>query len=173
MAAVINLNNEQVETICEGIKNKKATIANYNSYRQLVVSLSEDVYNDFTTEIRSLRGHIIPLKVNRPFHHAMMRPAADKYHADLQKYEFSSPDCSFYFNVTGAKYIDGDSFEKKLYEQIFTPVQWIKTIENMLSDGVNMFYEISPKSTLASFITNISDGCENVIDIQNEIINRV
>jgi len=170
MAAVINLSIEQVETICECIKNKKATIANYNSYKQLVVSLSEDVYDDFTTEIKALRGHIIPLKVNRPFHHAMMRPAADKYHANLQKYDFTSPDCSFYFNVTGEKYIEGDSFKDKLYEQVFTPVQWIKTIKNMLLSGIDVFYEISPKPTLASFINNISNGSAKIIDVQNKIL---
>lgn len=48
MAAVINLNIEQVEEICHSMGNNKATIANYNSYKQLVISLAADIYDDFT-----------------------------------------------------------------------------------------------------------------------------
>ncbi len=53
------------------------------------------------------------------------------------------------------------------------PVQWIKTIENMLTDGIDIFYEISPKSTLAPFINNISNGSAKIIDTQNKIINQL
>lgn len=61
MAAVINLNIEQVEEICHSMGNNKATIANYNSYKQLVISLAADIYDDFTVRIKSLSGYIIPL----------------------------------------------------------------------------------------------------------------
>lgn len=130
--------------------NNKVTITNYNLYKQIVT-----------------------LKVNRPFHHSMMRPAADEYHVELKKYEFATPGYSLYINVTGDNLIENDSIQEKLYEQIFMPVQWIKTVKSMLSDGVDAFYEISPKSTLMSFINNISDGYAKVIDVQNEIINQL
>jgi [acyl-carrier-protein] S-malonyltransferase len=170
MAAVIKLNIEQVETICNDIGNNNAMIANYNSYKQLVVSMTADIYDEFVGKIKSLGGQIIPLKVNRPFHHSLMRPAAEKYHAELQKYKFAAPDCSIYINVTGEKFDEYDSFSMRLYEQVFTPIQWIKTIKNMMSDGIDTFYEISPKSTIASFINSIFDGCAKVIDVQNEMV---
>lgn len=75
--------------------------------------------------------------------------------------------------MTGENLIENDSIQEKLYEQIFMPVQWIKTVKNMLSDGVDTFYEISPKPTLVAFINNISGGYAKVIDVQNEIINRL
>ena len=171
MAAVINLNVEQVETICDNMGNGLATIANYNSYKQLVVSLMSDCFNDFVDKVRSFGGRIIPLKVNRPFHHSMMHPAADSYRIELQKYYFAMPDNTLYFNVTGEKFNEQDSFYEKLCEQIFMPVQWIKTVENMLSNGVETFFEISPKPTLSTFINNISDNCGKVIDVQHEILN--
>ena len=124
-------------------------------------------------KIKSLGGQIIPLKVNRPFHHSMMRPAADKYCTELQKYDFMAPNHPLYVNVTGEKCNEPDSLYEKLYEQIFMPVQWTKTIENMLSDEINTFYEISPKPTLSAFINNISGGCAKVIDVQNEIISQL
>ena len=168
MAAVINLSIEQVEEICRGMGNNKAAIVNYNSYKQLVVSLATDIYDDFTARIKSFGGYIVPLKVNRPFHHSMMRPSADKYYAELTRHEFASPDYPFYINVTGEKLIESNSIQEKLYKQIFMPVQWIKIIENMLVSGIDIFYEISPKPTLAAFIYNISSGSAKVIDIQDE-----
>jgi len=172
MAAVINLSVEQVETICNVIENNKAMIANYNSYKQLVVSMATDIYDEFVVKIKSLGGQIISLKVNRPFHHSMMRPAADDFNATLQKYKFSMPNYPLYINVTGEKFNEYDSFYEKLYEQIYTPVQWIRTIENMLLDGIDTFYEISPKSTLSSFINNISHDTATIIDVQNKIISH-
>ena len=170
MVAVINLNKEQVEEICGSIGNNNAMIANYNSYNQLVVSLATDIYDNFVEKIKYQGGRIIPLRVNRPFHHSMMRPAADKYHIELHEHKFKTPDCDLYLNVTGEKVVDADLIQEKLYEQIFMPVQWIKTIENMLSEGVDTFYEISPKLTLASFINNISGNCAKIVDVQNVIV---
>ena len=173
MVAVINLKVEQVEAICGDIGNNKAKIANYNSYKQLVVSLASEIFDSFAEKIKSWGGRIIPLKVNRPFHHSMMRPTADKYHIELYKHEFKTPDRSLYMNVTGERIVVADSIQEMLYEQIFMPVQWIRIVKNMLANGIDTFYEISPKSTLASLIINISGGCERVVDVQNEILTQV
>jgi len=169
MVAVINLDFELVETICESTGKDNAMIANYNSYKQVVVSLTVDIYDCFVDKVKSLGGHIVILKTNRPFHHTLMRPAAERYHDELQKYNFVSPDCPLYINVTGEKFIENDSFVTRLYEQIFMPVRWINTIENMLADGIKIFYEFSPKPTVGPFINNISGGKANIFDIQNEI----
>ena len=166
MAAVINLDIKQIEEICESIGTDKVMIANYNSYKQFVVSFAADIYESLVEKVRYLGGHIIPLNVNRPFHHPLMRPAADKYCVDLKRYKFEMPNHPLYINVTGEKFNKHDSFVKRLYEQIFMPVQWIKTVENMLLDGIETFFEISPRSTLASFINNISGGSAKVVDVQ-------
>ena len=171
MAAVINLNIEQVNAICDEIGKNKAMVSNYNSYKQLVVSFAVNIFDSFAEKIKSAGGHFIPLKVNRPFHHSMMRPAADKYFSNLQTYEFAIPDCPLYINVTGEKFNKSDLFYDRLYEQIIMPVQWVKTIENMLADGINTFYEISPRTTLISFINNISNNRVKVVDVKQELLN--
>lgn len=170
MAAIINLTIEQVESICESFGDNKVSIANYNSYQQSVVSYYVDCFNELTVKVRSLGGRVIPLKVNRPFHHPMMHPAADKFKYALQKQNFNIPNYKLYLNVTGEEYRKSDLFAKKLYDQIFMPVQWIKTIENMLADGINLFYEISPKPTLGAFISNISNRKATIVDVQNDLI---
>lgn len=170
MAAIINLTVNQIEFICKDIGSEKATIANYNSFKQIVVSCAIDCFDELSNKVKSLGGRAIPLKVNRPFHHQIMRPAADKYKTDLQEQNFQTPKHEIYLNVTGEKYDKNDSLSEKLYEQIFMSVQWIKTIGNMLSDGITTFYEISPKPTLNAFIDNMSNGKAMIVDVQNEFL---
>lgn len=173
MAAIIDLNVEQIESLCERLGKSNVAIANYNSYEQIVVSHSVDCYKDLSNIVRSFGGCIIPLKVNRPFHHLIMQPAANKYVLELRKYKLQIPNKDIYLNVTGEKHDIDDSLIDKLYKQIFSPVQWIRTIENMLADGIYTFYEISPKPTLASFINNISDGKAIVINVQNDLLSEL
>ena len=57
------------------------------------------------------------------------------------------------------------------YEQIVKPVQWIKAIQSMRSNGIDTFYEISSKPTLAPFIKDIAGIDMEIIDVQDALIN--
>lgn len=120
--------------------------------------------------MRLLGGFAIPLKVNKLFHHPNMHSAADEYKIRLSTLQFKKPQKDIFLNVTGEKCHSGDELKIELYEQIYTPVQWIKTIENIIASGVTKFYEISPKSTLATFINNISKGNVIVMDVQEDVL---
>ena len=173
MAAIINLNVEQIELLCEWLGNNNVAVANYNSYNQVVVSYSVDCFNDLSNMVRSFGGRIIPLKVNRPYHHPIILPAADNVVLEFQKHELQIPNKDIYLNVTGEKHNRDVSLIDKLYKQIFLPVQWTRMVENMLADGIYTFYEISPKPTLDSFINNISNGKAIVINVQNDLLREL
>ncbi len=173
MAAIINLTVDQIKSLCKELGNDKVVVANYNSYKQIVVSHGIDYFDELSNKVRSLGGRVIPLKVNRPFHHPMMRPAADKYSIDVRKQKLQVPDKDIYLNVTGEKHNKNDSLADKLYKQIFMPVQWIRTVENMLSDGIYTFYEISLKPTLDTFINNISNGKAKVFNVQKDLLSEL
>ena len=169
MVAVINLDIEQVEAICKTFGAGKAAVANYNAFNQVVVSVETEIFNEFMSAVKSANGRAIPLKVSRPFHHPMMQPAADKFKANLDDVIFQEPIVPIYMNVTGEPLSTNDAFSVKLYEQIVKPVQWIKTVQSMRADGIDTFYEISPKPTLASFIKNIAERKVKIIDIQTAL----
>ena len=166
MAAIINLNIDQIESICENIGNYEAIISNYNSYKQIVVSCTSAYFVELIESIKNLGGRAIPLKVNRPFHHPIMRPAAEKFKCKLDAIYINSPLFPVYMNVNGESLPSMDSIPRSLYEQIFKPVQWIKIVHNMMKDGISMFFEISPKSTLAPFVENIAHINVSIVDVQ-------
>ena len=171
MVAIVNLNIEILKAICQEFGYDNAAIANYNSFNQIVVSTTADVFQEFLSRVNSEGGRAIPLKVNRPFHHSMMLPAADKYRDDLNTAVFKKSILPVYLNISGTLLHDNDCLPQKLCEQIFKPVQWIKTMQSMLATGINVFYEISPKSTLATFIKNIAGINVKIVDVQATLTN--
>lgn len=171
MVAIINLNIEKVEAICKKFGAGKVAVANYNSFNQIVVSVAKEIFDEFTSGVKSANGRAIPLKVSRPFHHPMMKPAADKFKANLDDVVFKEPILPIYINVTGEPLSTKDSLSVKLYEQIVKPVQWIKTIQSMRANNIDTFYEISPKTTLAAFIKNVAKRKVKIIDIQTALTN--
>ncbi len=171
MVAIINLDIEKVEAICKKFGAGKVAIANYNSFNQIVVSVNKEIFDEFMSGVKSANGRAILLKVSRPFHHPMMKPAADKFKANLDGVLFKEPILPIYMNVTGEPLSTNDSLSVNLYEQIIKPVQWIKTIQNMSINGIDTFYEISPKTTLAAFIKNVAERKVKIIDIETVLLN--
>ncbi len=170
MVAVFCLTIDQIELICEELGKDMAVISNYNSYKQIIVSYRNECFDELSCKIRTFGGRLIPLKVNRPYHHPMMKLAADKYRNDLYKQTFKNPEMDFFINVTGKKYHNSYSLPVILYKQIFMPVQWIKTIENMLLEEIYTFYEISIKPTLGVFINDVSKMNVKTIDVQKDLL---
>ena len=110
---------------------------------------------------------MIRLAVSRPFHHIMMAPAAERFRADLDKFDFMRPLFPVYLNVTGMPITDTAELRQRLYEQIFKPVQWTKTIQKMAEDDIETFYEISPKPVLTAFVRNIVGMTVETVYIQD------
>ncbi len=169
MLAINGLSSNKVFEICNIFGYNNSAISNYNSYNQTVVSIKKDVVLDFIKYVKELNGQVIPLKVNRPFHHKMMKKAADTIHQELKKTEFCSNKIPIYSNVTGDLF-DIFNAPQLLYEQIYKPVQWVKIIENMLAKEVDVFYEITPKKVISNFVDNVSKKTVKTIYLEDIII---
>lgn len=165
MIAVIKCDINDLGDICNKIGLGNCGISNYNSNEQVTISVKKEYYNILTREIRNLNGLIIPLKINRPFHHKLMKPAADVYLQTLSKFSFEKPSKALYLNVTGELYNDNTPFADILYRQVYEPVLWNNIIDSMLIEGITEFYEISPKSIFYSFIKNTANSDIKVIDV--------
>ena len=121
--------------------------------------------------MRNAKGFCVPLKVKRPFHHILMRPAAEKFSESLKIIQFKKFSCNMYSNYSGALCTDYQDLNKILYYHIFNPVRWVDIIINMINSGIDTFYEISPKPVLKSLINNISNNKSSIIDVQDILFN--
>ena len=153
MLAVINCPYNELKLLCENIGVENCNISNYNSKDNISIALKSEYYSRVYERIKELGGIAIPLKLTRPFHHILMKPAADLFNKHLATIKFASPNKIIYSNYTGQIYKNTHSFNELLYKQIYNPVLWKAIMDDILSMKDVVFYEISPKPILSGFIT--------------------
>lgn len=165
MSAILGLDAEPLEAIIEEVDGY-VTIANYNTYGQLVIS-GEDNAVKAVNEKALVAGakRAIPLQTSGPFHSKLMEPAVTLFQTALESITLQEPQKELLINVTGT-YHEGD-LKQNMLTQITSSVYFYQMIEQLLKDGVETFIEIGPKKTLRSFVKKINRKVKalNVEDI--------
>jgi len=162
MAAVIGLAPEAVAELCARARGSGVLdIANYNSPAQLVITGGIEPLERAMSLARE-RGakRVVPLKVSGAFHSQLMAPVVEKLAEALHACEFSPAQVPVYSNVTGDAATEADVIKDRLIRQLVSPVQWIRSVENMISDGAMRFYEVGAGSVLSNLIRRISRDAE-------------
>ncbi len=152
MVAVVRLESEKVESICEEFEEMYP--ANYNTKYQTVVSGKNEEIKDFIAKVRANRGMAIPLSVSGGFHSKFMSEASLKLKDYLKNLEFAKPNCKVYSNVTAKPY-QNKQFKELLYRQIVEPVLWRQTIIKMIEDGIDIFIEAGVGNVLCNMVKKI------------------
>jgi [acyl-carrier-protein] S-malonyltransferase len=158
MAAVIGLEPEKVEHLCKEASSEGVVqCANFNSPGQIVISGSFEGVKKGMELCKSAGAKMVKeLVVSAAFHSPLMLSAKEKFKSALDSTNFYTSKFPVYTNVT-AKPADGISeIKSKLYEQITAPVRWEETIENMIADGIEEFYEIGPGNVLQGLVKRIN-----------------
>ncbi len=159
MSAVIGLSIDEVEDICKNVRDV-CVVANYNAPSQVAISGTYEGVLEAAERVRCAGGKAIPLRVSGPFHCELMRPAVKGLKEKLDTINVMEPSIPMYFNFTG----DVEKEPKELFlKQLYSPVQWIKTIENMYQDGFDVFIECGPGRTLSGLVKRILKGKEVTI----------
>lgn len=150
MAAVIGMENGQIEEICSahGIYP-----VNYNFKSQLVIAGEREKLSVAVDALKLAGGRVILLPVSGAFHTPLMEEAS----AELAKYvssiNFNKPIIPIYSNVSGELYTE--DVRTSISKQVKSPVRWQTTIENMAREGVDTFIEVGVGKTLCGFIKKI------------------
>jgi [acyl-carrier-protein] S-malonyltransferase len=157
MAAVLGLNDEVVEEVCESIKDDVVVPANYNCPGQIVIS-GTVAGIELACRLLKEKGakRALRLQVGGAFHSPLMQPAAEELRKAIDTTEFSSPVCPVYQNVNAYPQTNPVSIKQNLILQLTAPVRWTQTIKNMVTDGATEFYELGPGDVLKGLIRKIS-----------------
>lgn len=152
MIAVLKLDDDAVITLCGEFA--QVYPVNFNCPGQVVVSGERNELELFKQRVKELGGKALPLKVSGGFHSPFMLEAAEGFSAVLGECEFTEPSVPLYSNVTASPY-SGD-FKKLLEKQIYSPVLWSRTIENMVEAGADTFIEVGPGKVLSGLVSRIA-----------------
>jgi [acyl-carrier-protein] S-malonyltransferase len=160
MAAVIGLDDADIERLCDGIEGVWA--ANFNCPGQVVVSGTRDGVAALMAAAEEAGARrAIMLKVSGGFHSPLTALAAERLAPILAATAFAEPRVPFFSTVTtrleGAREI-----VPILLQQLTAPVRFTQAVEALRDLGVRTFVEIGPGSVLAGLIRRIDRSLSSV-----------
>ena len=160
MMAIIGLEEKVLAEICQ---QTGTVIANINSPGQLVISGPVENITK-AGELAKAKGaaRAIPLQVSGAFHSPLMQPTVDGMTQILANVTFKDPSVPIIANVTAHPLTRGGQIKNELLQQLCSGVQWQRSVEYMVQQGVGKFIEIGPGKVLAGLIKRISRESEMV-----------
>lgn len=166
MVAVLGLDEETIREACLATGTE---VANINCPGQVVVSGAEEKLAEFKSLIQEKGARrLIPLKVSGAFHSRLMQPARDGLKSVISKFTFHEPFVPVVANVSARILLDAEAIREELVDQVTSCVQWQGSVENMITGGVNIFFEIGHGQVLAGLIKRINSEVQvvNIGDVE-------
>jgi len=154
MLAVLGMEEAALNAVCQ---ETGTNIANYNAPGQLVISgAAENVAR--AAELAKARGaaRTVPLQVSGAFHSPLMKPAEEGLAKIIAGMAFRDPEVPIVGNTTAAPLTTAEQVKAELTRQICNGVQWQRSVEYMVGQGVQMFVEIGPGKVLTSLVKRIN-----------------
>ncbi len=171
MVSILLLDKPQVEQICqEASAHGIIQIANFLCPGNLVVS-GENAACERAAELAvAAGGRAIPLAVAGAFHTNIMKPADEALAEVLGEVEIRTPEIPVVSNVDGLTHTDPEEIRELLIRQVISPVRWEDSINLMLSQGCDEFYEVGPGKVLKGLLKRISrkTNCATINDSFDE-----
>ena len=163
MVAVMKLTPEKVEELAKQFDSTYPV--NYNSPAQTVVATTKENADKLVEAVKAEKGKGVKLAVSGAFHSPFMRSAAEGLGEYLADKELKTPEIPIYSNVTAQPY-SGD-IKQLIKAQAESPVQWQKTVENLIAEGVDTFIEVGVGKTLTGLIKKINADVK-AVNIENK-----
>ena len=101
-----------------------------------------------------------------PFHTEKLAESKENLAKELEKVEFGKFEIPLVKNLDAKAYQETDDMVEILSNHIVSSVQWRKSVEKMIENGVDTFIEIGPGKTLSGFVKKISKNVK-VMNIEN------
>lgn len=180
MAAILGLDEEQVEEACKKVTDSFVVPANYNTIGQIVISGDEEGITK-ASEIAKEMGakKVAILNTAGPFHTSKLTDCSIKLKEELEKVNLNNKDIKVVKNIDGNVYGKEDSIVEVLSNHIMNPVRFTSCIKTMYDNGIDTFIEIGPGKTLSSFVKRMKfekpvtilniNNCESLENVIAEV----
>lgn len=159
MAAILGLSYEEVDEICKEISFGDQLIepANINAPGQIVVSGHKALIDKLTKEGKILGAkRVIPLAVSGPFHSSMMQVIEEDFASFIDQFTWNDAQFPIVQNYNAHGETKAETIKQNMVKQLYSPVQFIKSTEWLIDQGVDHFIEIGPGKVLSGLIKKIN-----------------
>ena len=154
MLAIIGLNEAQLEEICH---TAGVYMANINCPSQIVLSGAKENLSE-AAHLAKTRGalRVIPLEVSGAFHTPLMNVISEEFEKIVYQTPFKEAGIPIIANTSALPIKSASEIKTELSRQLCQGVQWQKSVEYMLAQGVNTFVEIGPGRVLTGLVRRIN-----------------
>ena len=169
MAAIIGLQKEKVEALCNEIKEGLVQPANYNSPEQIVIAGEKEAVNKAVILATKIAKRVIPLPVSVPSHSPLMNPAQKNLAKELKKIQFMDLNFPVVTNVDALPVTKARDAVSALERQLTSPVRWEESMKYIVGQGIDTVVEVGPKKVLLGLMKRIdrSIKCFHVEDMKS------
>jgi [acyl-carrier-protein] S-malonyltransferase len=169
MAAVLGMEREQVEKLCEEISSGEVlTPANFNSPGQIVIAGHSKAVERAIERIKQEGKKAILLPVSAPFHSPLMKPAAERLEKALEEISVNNLKIPVVTNVEAEANSSKDRVKGLLVAQVSSPVRWEESMRKMIEKGIEQILEVGPGKVLSGLMKRIDSRMEtkNIEDLK-------
>lgn len=169
---------EKVDKLEKLTENHILEAVNFNGLRQTIIAGDLDSLAKCMEIASKDKVRAKKLKVGSAFHSSMMYSAIPEFQRILSKVEFHKPEKRVYCNITGRDFLEEydpstENFSiyasNRLAKQIGEPVQWIRTMDEMTRDGMNVLIELGPGQVLSKLMKKFDSSVQvfHVEDVES------
>ena len=159
MAAILGLDAQAVRDGCKAAAEASGEVVeavNFNDPKQTVIAGTKAGV-DKACEMLKAAGakRALPLPVSAPFHSSLMKPAALRLQAALEKVALNAPAFPVVNNIDVAAPADAAAIRDALVRQAAGPVRWVEVVQALRARGVTHVIECGPGKVLAGMAKRI------------------
>lgn len=171
MAAIIGLEENFIDEICDNYNQGIVVSANYNAPGQVVISGETQAVKDVMNLAKEAGARMtIELNVSGAFHSPLMTSAKEALTEKLESIKINDIDIPVYSNVSAKPVTKSDEIRDNLIAQLDNTVLWQNIILNMIDNKIAKFIEVGPGKVLQGLTKRIN---RNVISAGIESNNDV
>jgi len=156
MAAILGLEREKVDEICNSLISGYAAAANYNCPGQIVIAGEKTAVEEAIELCKSAGAkRAIALAVSVPSHCRLMTGASERLGELLGTIELKDPFIPL-VNNADAKFLEtAEEIKPSLIRQLNSPLLWEDSIKAIYASGIDTFVEVGPGKVLTGLIKRI------------------
>ena len=160
MAALLGVDLAVVEETCAAAAQGEVVgVANINSPGQIVIAGHRGAVERAVKGAAERGGKkSMLLPVSAPFHCALMKPAADRLAAELERVAVSAPRLPVVRNVDAGVTTTAEEVKPFLVRQVASPVRWTDGLARLAREGADVWIEVGPGRVLTGLLKRTVDG---------------
>lgn len=163
MAAILGLDDSAVIEVCaQSADGETVSPVNFNSPGQVVIAGHAAAVERAVLAARAAGAkRAVTLPVSVPSHCSLMEPAARQFAASLVRAGLHTPVIPVVQNVDAVAHTQPEKIRENLERQLYSPVQWVRSVQAMAQSGVSRIIEAGPGKVLAGLNKRIDKNISN------------